>query len=129
MSRASSAFNKSIEDAESLLAHFDQIHKQSPETSEVLKRAGLVMALTAWETYVEDRIQEAVKVRLSAVAGSPIGNFINTRLENDLKQLHNPTSGKTRRIFQEYLEVDVTLKWKWAGYDVDLARKTLDDLL
>jgi hypothetical protein len=55
MSRAPNNFLSSIEDAITLLAYFDALHKQNAETAEVLKRAGLVMALTAWETYVEDR--------------------------------------------------------------------------
>ena len=59
MSRALQSFEYSIKDAEELLAHFDDINTNPPPpNAEVLKRAGLVMALTAWETYVEDRLQE-----------------------------------------------------------------------
>ena len=129
MSRASTAFESLIEDATVLLQHFDSIHKQSPESAEVLKRAGLVMALTAWETYVEDRILEAVQSRLRAVNGSPIGKFVTAKLEEELKRFHNPTSEKTRKLFLDYLEVDVTTSWKWLNFDPVLARKTLDELL
>jgi hypothetical protein len=48
MSKASTTFDTSIEDATTLLQLFDEVHKTSPERAEVLKRAGLVMALTAW---------------------------------------------------------------------------------
>ena len=99
MSRAKTTFEGSIEDATLLLQHFDNIHKQSPENAEVLKRAGLVMALTAWETYVEDRILEAVESRLKVVNGSSIGNFVLKKLEEELRRFHNPTSEKTKRIF------------------------------
>ena len=59
MSRAYQSFEYSIKDAEELLAHFDAINTNPPPANaEVLKRAGLVMALTAWETYVEDRLLE-----------------------------------------------------------------------
>ncbi|MCA9232714.1 MAG: hypothetical protein KDA57_18840 [Planctomycetales bacterium] len=129
MSRAKIAFDSSIEDSTLLLQHFDTIYKQSPEKAEVLKRAGIVMALTAWETYVEDRIVEAVGARLRAVNGSSIGTFVSRKLEVDLKQFHNPNSEKTKKIFLDYLEVDVTAGWKWLHYDPALARKTLDDLL
>ena len=129
MSRASLAFEGSIEDATVLLQHFDSIHKQSPENAEVLKRAGLVMALTAWETYVEDRILEAVQARLRAVVGSPIGKFVNQKLEEELKRFHNPTSEKTKKLFVDYLEVDVTVGWRWLNFDPARARKTLDELL
>lgn len=99
MSRASNTFLSSIEDATTLLAHFDALHKQNAETAEVLKRAGLVMALTAWETYVEDRALEAVAARLKAVNGSPIGNFVSNKLHEELKRFHNPTSEKSRKLF------------------------------
>ena len=107
MSRSSLTFSSSIEDVSTLLAHFDTLHKQHPGDAEVLKRAGLVMALTAWETYIEDRVQEAVQLRLKAVNGSPIGKFVNAKLEEELKRFHNPSSEKTRRLFLDYLEVDV----------------------
>ena len=60
MSKASDTFLQSILDAENLLDHFNKLnsHPPPPET-EVLKRAGLIMAMTAWETYVEDRVLEA----------------------------------------------------------------------
>jgi hypothetical protein len=60
MSKAQVTFESSIRDAEELLAHFDSLNKlPPPDNAEVLKRAGLVMALTAWETYVEDLVREA----------------------------------------------------------------------
>ena len=91
-----------------MLQHFDTIHKQAPGTANVLKRAGLVMALTAWETYVEDRIEESVHARLRAVSGSAIGDFVSSRLAEELKRFHNPNADKTRRIFMDYLAVDIT---------------------
>lgn len=129
MSRASTTFASSIEDANTLLAHFDVLHKQNAENAEVLKRAGLVMALTAWETYIEDRVQEAVGVRLRAVDGSPIGKFVASRLAEELKRFHNPTSDKTRKLFLEYLEVDVCASWKWLNYDPSAAKRKLDELI
>jgi hypothetical protein len=129
MSRSSITFAGSIEDASTLLAHFDALHKQQPENAEVLKRAGLVMALTAWETYIEDRVQEAVQLRLKAVNGSPIGNFVSTKLADELKRFHNPTSDKTRRLFLDYLQIDVCASWKWANHDPSSAKTTLDSLI
>lgn len=76
MSQAKSSFEHGIKDAEELLAHFDAINcNPPPANAEVLKRAGLVMALTAWETYVEDRITEAMDKRLSVVSGSYVGSL------------------------------------------------------
>jgi hypothetical protein len=129
MSRASTTFDGAIEDATALLQQFDAIHKDNQNTGEVLKRAGLVMALTAWETYVEDRITEAVTARLKAVNGSPLGKFVSSKLGEELRRFHNPTAEKTRKLFLDYLEVDVTAGWKWLHHDPVSARKTLDDLL
>ncbi|WP_324022607.1 HEPN domain-containing protein [Aeromonas caviae] len=74
MSKAIQGFEYAIKDAEELLAHFDSINANPPPTnSEVLKRAGLVMALTAWETYVEDRPVEEMHKKLTVVQGSYLG--------------------------------------------------------
>ncbi|TDS82183.1 hypothetical protein EDF71_10899 [Comamonas sp. JUb58] len=87
------------------------------------------MALTAWETYVEDRAIEAVTARLKAVNGSPIGDFVNNKLTEELKRFHNPNAEKTKRLFLDYLQVDVTAGWVWLHYDTALAKKPLDHLI
>ena len=93
MSQASDAFAQSIRDAENLLAHFDKLNtKPLPPENEVLKRAGLIMAMTAWETYVEDRILEAAGERLKAVDDAVIAKFVQSRLDEDVRRLHNPSS-------------------------------------
>lgn len=127
MSKALQSFEYGIKDAEELLAHFDTINANPPPpNAEVLKRAGLVMTLTAWETYVEDRLTEEMKKKLHAVSGSYVGDFIMKKLETDLKQFHNPNSEKTRRIFKEYLNIDVTEGWSWANFEPGKVRTTLD---
>ena len=129
MSRAYQTFEDSIKDAEELLNLFNEINSQPPPPrAEVLKRAGLVMALTAWETYVEDRLEEAVSKNLVYLKGCYVGNFVRKKLDQDLKQFHNPTSDKCKRIFQEYLGFDdVTKGWKWSNFKPEDARKTLNE--
>lgn len=129
MSKAFVSFEGSIKDAEDLLAHFDATTKPPPTNAEVLKRAGLVMALTAWETYVEDRVREEVARRLRVVNGSYVGKFVAARLEEELKRFHNPTSDKTKKLFHDFLEIDVTAGWEWANFDSAKAKKTLDELI
>ena len=130
MSKALVSFEGSIKDAEDLLAHFDAMPKPPPANAEVLKRAGLVMALTAWETYVEDLAREEVSKRVRIVNGSYVGKFVLTRLEEELKRFHSPTSEKTKKLFKDFLEVDdVSASWEWANYDSSKAKKTLDDLI
>ncbi|MDM0053923.1 HEPN domain-containing protein [Variovorax sp. J22R115] len=129
MSRARATFDNAIEDAVSLLQQFDAVHKDQSKLGDVLKRASLVMALTAWETFVEDRIAEAMHARLKAVNGSPIGKFVSGKLQDELKRFHNPNSEKTRKLFLDYLEIDVVSGWKWQHFEPPVARKTLDELI
>ncbi len=129
-SRSALSFQHAIQDAEELLAHFDAINtKPPPPNAEVLKRAGLIMALTAWETYVEDRVAEEIDRRLGIISGSPVATLVKKKLAEDLKRLHNPTSEKTRKLFLEYCEIDVTGKWAWANMTPEDACNTLDRYL
>jgi hypothetical protein len=130
MSRAIATFEYAIKDAESLLDHFNAINSQPPPASaEVLKRAGLVMALTAWETYVEDRVMEEVQASLRFVHGSHVGKFVLARLEEELRRFHNPTAEKTKKLFQDFLGIDVTASWTWQHFDPPKAKKSLDELI
>jgi hypothetical protein len=127
MSRALTDFESGIKDAEELLTHFDSLNQRALSSNvEVLKRAALVMAFTAWETYVEDRLVEEVKAKLGFVAGSALGNFVLNKLERDLKTFHNPDSEKTKRIFMDYLGLDVTEGWHWQHYDPKRAATSLN---
>jgi hypothetical protein len=130
MSRASETFNQSILDAEHLLKHFNKLNtKPPPPETEVLKRAGLIMAMTAWETYVEDRVMEASTERLKGLADSSIAAFVSSKLEEEIKRLHNPTSDKTIQLFRDYAGVDLTDKWKWNNFDSKTVRERLNQLI
>ncbi|HEH9411197.1 TPA: hypothetical protein SIA33_004288, partial [Aeromonas salmonicida] len=85
-----------------------------------------VMALTAWETYVEDRLVEEMHKKLAIVQGSYLGDFILKKLHTDLKSFHNPSSDKTKKIFMDYLGFDVTEGWRWPNYEPEKARSTLN---
>ena len=129
MSRASNTFLEAIQDAEILLAQFDSINAKPPPHAEVLKRAGLIMAITAWETYVEDRAAEALEERIKAVAGSPFADLISKKFQDDLKRLNNPNSIKTCNLFMDYLGLDVARHWTWSNMDMKTVKQRLDDLL
>jgi hypothetical protein len=59
MSDAGKLFESSIKDAEDLLKRFDDENKDaSALNSETLKRAGMVIAMAAWETYIKNRFAE-----------------------------------------------------------------------
>lgn len=130
MSRAADAFAESIQDAEELLQHFDSMNSQPPPpNAEVLKRAGLIMAITAWETYVEDRAEEALAGHIHGISGSPFAALVTKKFKEDLKKLNNPNSTKTCNLFSDYLGLDVSARWAWSNMDVKAVKQRLDDLL
>jgi len=56
---AADVFAQSILDAENLLAHFNKLNtKPPPPEIEVLKRAGLIMAMTAWEAALASSVSK-----------------------------------------------------------------------
>lgn len=127
MSAASQAFAISILDAENLLKHFDELNKGPPPADiEVLKRAGLIMAIATWETYVEDRVQEAAAIRFEKVSEKSIVDFMRERLKEEISRLHNPMAAKTTELFRNYAGIDLTGKWAWNGCDDTKARDRLD---
>lgn len=129
MPTAKETFESSIKDATQLLDHFKAINTLPPPPSaEVLKRAGLIMACTAWETYVEDRAREVVAWRLES-NDSFQNQFIHRHLHNVLKQFHNPGSEKTTKLFMDFLGVDVSEFWRWNNFTPERARQDLDTLI
>lgn len=130
MSEASKKFTHSIKDAENLLEHFDKLNtKPPPPEIEVLKRAGLIMAMTAWETYVEDRVQEASEERLTKLRNKDVASFVENKLAEEVKRLHNPDYQKTVDLFRDYAGVDLSKYWCWGHYRVEDVKDMLRDLL
>jgi hypothetical protein len=129
-SRAHQAFDHAIQDATELLDHFDNLNNHPPPPEiEVLKRAGLVMALAALETYFEDLLVESVD-SLCSQSGSNerLSAFIQASLENDLKLFHTPSTDRVRPIFIKYLGYDITEAWSWNNSDPPKARTELNRL-
>ena len=130
MPTARETFDSSIMDAIELLDHFNAINtKPPPPNAEVLKRAGLIMACTAWETYVEDRVEEAVEQWLGVNNESFEHQFMLKQLKLTLKQFNTPNSEKTRKLFLDFLGIDVFDDWSWNNYDCDRVRMELDALI
>ncbi len=132
MSQASETFELSIQDAENLLAHFDALNPKPgppPKENEVLKRAGLVMAMTAWETYVEDRLQEATAVRLSNVTDESIAAFVRSKLDYEIKRLNNPDYARTVKLFADFAGVQIKEHWAWNGQDRAAVKEKLTGYL
>lgn len=130
MSLAEKNFQIAIKDSVDLADCFDSLNRDTPHSApEVLKRASLIMMLTAWETYVEDRVTEILYTKYSVIYGSQLGNFIEKKLSDELKRFNNPNSIKTKNIFLDFVGVDVTDSWRWANVEPDAARTMLNQWL
>ena len=130
-SQALQTFHHAIQDSTDLLKHFDALNtKPPPPDIEVLKRASLVMALAALETYFEDRVAEAVEsICHKERASAAMSAFYRASLEADLKIFHSPSTDRVRQLFKKYLSLDVSDAWSWNNCDSDTARKELNRLV
>jgi len=89
MTNAYETFEHSIIEAKDLLECFNTLNSHKELTApDALKKASLILALTAWETYVEDVITEIFNAKFSMVKGSMLGNFAEKQLQERLKQFH-----------------------------------------
>lgn len=84
------------------------------------------MALTVWETYVEDRVVEAASERLNGIADSSLADFVRWRLAEQIKRLI--ARAPTRR--RSYLRI--TPAWTYlcsgAGTTWTRARRRSDSM-
>lgn len=91
-------FDTAIADAERLLELFDKLSKPEQQANEVLKRAALVMTLTAWETFIESWLKTQMCQKLAALTGSFAGNYIQKKFSDAINRLHNPDATKVRQL-------------------------------
>ena len=87
----------------------------------------LAQVVRAADARIRDR--ERAGARLRVVDGSYVGKFVLSRLAEELRRFHNPTTEKTRKLFNDFLEIDVTASWEWQHVYSAKAKKTLDDLI
>ncbi len=127
MSIAYNNFKMAMRDANDLLACYDSLNSgEQPRAPEVLKRATLIMVLTAWETYIEDMATEMFNSKFGVLKGCHVGNYIQEQFSVRLKMFHNPDSKKTKMLFMEFFGIDVTEKWEWNNYLPEQARTKLN---
>ncbi len=125
----SAIFETAIADAARLLELFDKLPAVERKDNEVLKRAALVMTLTAWETFIESWLRTLVNQKLGSLHNSFAGNYINKKFSDAINRLHNPDSSKVRQLSIEFLEFDVTAKWRFNNYDQETACAKLNKYL
>ena len=130
-SQALKTFNHALQDSTDLLKHFDSLNTiPLPPHIEVLKRASLVLALAALETYFEDRLVEAVqKICAKHPDNDPLAAFYRHSLEIDLKSFHSPSTDRVRQIFQKYFGFDVSEAWSWNNCEPAMAKLELNRIV
>ena len=130
-STALSNFEYLMRDATDLSDHFDRLNSNPPPPEiEVLKRASLVMALAALETYFEDRLVEAInQLCIKETTSERLRSFFDKSLEIDLKTFNSPNTDRVKFIYRKYLNLDVTEGWVWNNSDQDKAREELNQLV
>src|SRR5260370_21013950 len=126
---------------------------------EVFKRTGVILAVTAWEAYIEDtltqqfqeRLQKAVapdaiKSTFNSVsqawlssapkppdlakwAGDGWKNVILEKFQHDIFALNTPNSDKLKNLFERYFNLDITKYWKWQKISSNTACQKLDALI
>jgi hypothetical protein len=131
MSRSLKNFKLAISDAKELAECYDALNaKNDAAPPDALKRAALIMTLTAWETYVEDIATELFTNKFGVLNGCHIGNFLERQFSSKLKMFHNPGSQKTKEIFEEFFGINVTDSWVWKSYQTPKqVKQTLDGWL
>ena len=127
MTESLNNFKQALNEAHVLFECYETLNRL-PELSppSALKKATLVMILTAWETYVEDVAMELVQQKFSVLEGSKLGVFVQKQLDERLKFFHNPNSKKTKHLFEEFFDVDVTEQWNWNNVQPRDAREQLN---
>lgn len=129
-SRAYAIFETGMQDVTKLIHLFDNLESQEHRQQyEVLKRAALVMTAAAWETYIEAFAVEQVEAKLALSEDEFTAAYIRRRLDHEINRLHNPTSEKVKKLFIEFLGVDITESWRWNNYSPKEARERLDKWL
>ena len=95
-----------------------------------LNRAVVVMAVSAWEAYVEDVVLEAVDALRPAGAALGMWPAINATARSQVGRFNNPNSQKVRTLFQDTIGIaDVTAGWQWQNCTPAVARTNLDAVM
>jgi RiboL-PSP-HEPN len=156
-------FDFAIDDVNRLLKLHDAETKRErgrpSRQVEVFKRAGVILSVTAWESFFEDTIRGCAERYIQA-AVSPTDvqklfnsvaqawlqespkppelakwtadgwkPFLRTKLDADLQALNTPNTENLKALSKRYLEIDITAHWSWKRTSAVDAATRLDKLI
>lgn len=52
-----------------------------------------------------------------------------SKLEDELKRFHTPNSDKTKKLFADYLAIDIHKSWFWNKFELPKVKEKLDELV
>ncbi|MGQ0604862.1 MAG: HEPN domain-containing protein [Anaerolineales bacterium] len=126
---------------------------------EVLKRAGIILTVTAGETFIENILIAQFEARLGQAlnpdtmretfnfvaqtwldtkpkppdldqwAGEGWKKLMLARFMHDIEGLNTPSNSNIRKLFARYLGIDITSRWKWSRVSATQACQKLDRLI
>lgn len=126
---------------------------------EALKRSALILAVTAWESFVEDTLTQKLEELLAkasipnemsrvfnhaahqwldgakhapdlaAWTGTGWKDLIRASLRKAIDKFHSPDTENTKRLFGQYLGIKIDEHWSWRGATPQQAQKQLDALI
>lgn len=132
MSKTLELFRKGISDAESILTIYDCHNQNSNQIKEfypdgmpnidVLKRACVVMAFTAFESFFENLVTE--------INNKQAYDFSNEKRNKLLERFHNPTSKNIVELYKSWFGIENCLKTiSFDGQNAENICNRLDEYL
>jgi hypothetical protein len=95
-----------------------------------LNRGVVVLAVSAWEAYVEELLKESVEALKPPVPPLGIWPALSASVRSNIGRFNNPDTDKVRALFSEGLGLlDVTAAWSWQAVDPRRARERLSEAL
>ena len=95
-----------------------------------LNRAVVVMCVSAWETYLEQVVEECIE--LLRPQAPPLGNWPAHRavVRNQTGRFNNPTLQNTRSLIRDSIGLqDVSENWFWPGTSPERSRERLEEAI
>ncbi|MCB9663433.1 MAG: hypothetical protein H6732_04950 [Alphaproteobacteria bacterium] len=95
-----------------------------------INRAGVVVAVSAWEMYVECLLEESVMAMKPAAP--PLGTWpaLLAGAKSQIGRFNTPNTQNTQRLFREHIGLpDVTAQWTWKGASRKTNRERLNKAL
>lgn len=95
-----------------------------------LNRAAVVVAVSAWESYVEEIVRLVVAYARPAHPPRASWHSWETFTANALKRFNTPDVGNTRKLIRDCLGIhDLTRDWYWRNCPVHRSRARLEEAI